>query len=146
MLDWDYTWEMLPIASIVHKIHFRDWRMSGILFEVRDSAYVAPNRTMASYAAGRERGSSVQRRGFWGDVANEPLAAMGVTCDDNRLTDKKSDRHTKSSNDIAYYTMLQWLCELESGKHFGLKQVAGAPQCPPKPAAARHHQARHHQA
>ena len=122
VLDWDFTWELTPIASIVHKIHFRDWRMSGVLFEVRGSAYVAPNRTMASYASGREKGGSVQRRGFWADVANGPFAAMGVTCDDQRLTDKKSDRHTKSSNDIAYYTVLQWLCEIETGKRWGLKQ------------------------
>eukprot|EP00966_Prymnesium_polylepis_P300866 6952255-Prymnesium_polylepis.2 len=68
VLDWDYTWELSPIASIVHKLHFRDWRLNGVLFEVRDSAYVAPNRTLASYAYGREKGSSIARRGYWGDV------------------------------------------------------------------------------
>ncbi|KAL1522898.1 hypothetical protein AB1Y20_000640 [Prymnesium parvum] len=122
VLDWDYTWELMPIASIVHKIHFREWRMTGVLFEVRDSAYTAPNRTMASYAYGRQKGSSVQRRGFWCDIANGPFAAMGVTCDDERLTAKKSDRHTKSSNDIAYYVMLQWLTAIENGTRFQLKQ------------------------
>ena len=34
VLDWDYTMELVPLASIVHKLHFREWRMTGILFEV----------------------------------------------------------------------------------------------------------------
>lgn len=61
--------------------------------------------------------------GFWCDIANGPFAALGVECDEERLTAKKSDRHTKSSNDIAYYVMLQWLCAIENGTHFQLKQV-----------------------
>ena len=42
------------MASIVHKVHWREWRMSGIAYEVRDSSYHAPNRTMATMASGRE--------------------------------------------------------------------------------------------
>ena len=34
VLDWDYTMELKPLASIVHKIHFREWRMTGLAFEV----------------------------------------------------------------------------------------------------------------
>ena len=64
VLEWDYTMELLEIASIVHKIHFRDWRMTGIAFEVRDSSYNTPNRTMSSMAYGRQSGRSVMRRGF----------------------------------------------------------------------------------
>jgi dynein assembly factor 3 len=122
VLDWDYTMELLPIASIVHKIHWREWRQTGIAYEVRDSSYVAPNRTLASMVYGRQAGASVMRRGFWGDVANGPWAATGVTCDEPRLTNKKSDRHHKSSCDIAYYNVLGWLSEMENGVPFGLKQ------------------------
>ena len=38
VLDWDYTWELKPIASIVHKIHFREWRLTGVAFEVKRPA------------------------------------------------------------------------------------------------------------
>lgn len=65
----------------------------------------------------------VARSGFWGDISNGPFAAMGVDCDDKRLMEKRSDRHVKSSNDIAYYTMLQWLTAIENGSQFSLKQV-----------------------
>ena len=136
VLDWDYQMELAPLASIVHKLHFREWRMSGILFEVRDSTYVAPNRSLASMAAGRERGRSVLRRGFWCDVSNGPFAATGGTeCDEPRLTAKRSDQHFKSSNDISYYNVLGWLTQLESGKQFALKQASATPDRIPEATA-----------
>ena len=123
VLDWDYTMELLPMASIVHKIHFREWRMTGVAFEVRDSSYSAPNRTMASSVLGRLDGRSVQKRGFWGDVANGPYVATGVDCPgDEKLTNKRNDQHHKSSCDVAYFQMLDWLGKLENGVGFTLKQ------------------------
>jgi dynein assembly factor 3 len=94
VLDWDYQMELIPIASIVHKIHFREWRMTGLCFEVRDSSYSAPNRTLASMASGREGGRSVMRRGFWGDIANGPFYATGIECENGeaRLTNKRNDQ------------------------------------------------------
>ena len=65
VLDWDYNMELVPVgATIVHKIHFREWRMTGIAYELRDSSYSCPNRSLASMAAGRENGRSVMKRGF----------------------------------------------------------------------------------
>ena len=29
VLDWDYTMGLVPLASIVHKLHFREWRQTG---------------------------------------------------------------------------------------------------------------------
>ena len=73
--------------------------------------------------SGREKGRSVMRRGFWGDVANGPWAAtMGVDCADERLTKKRGEQHTKSSCDIAYYNVLSWLACLETNSPFTLKQ------------------------
>ena len=108
VLEWDYTMELVEIASIVHKIHFREWRQTGIAYEVRDSNYTAPNRTMATMAYGKQKGLSVMRRGFWGDVVNGPWVATGVECENNeeRLTNKRSGMHHKSSCDIAYYNTL----------------------------------------
>jgi len=123
VLDWDYQWELVPIGSIVHKIHFREFRLEGLTFEVRDSSYSAPNRTMAAMCAGRQKGNSVMRRGFWGDVANGPYAATaGIQCAEKRLTNKRSDSHIKSSCDIAYFNMLSWLSEIETGVPFTLKE------------------------
>jgi dynein assembly factor 3 len=77
VLDWDYTMELKPIAPIVHKLHFREWRMTGLAFEVRNAAYVAPNRTLSSMAFGRELGMSKMRRGYWGDVVSKSLVLVG---------------------------------------------------------------------
>ncbi len=120
VLDWDYTMELAPVASIVHKLHFREWRMTGLAFEVRDSAYVAPNRSLASMAAGRERGRSMLRRGYWGDVANSPYASVGVECNEPRLLAKKSGQHVRTACDVAYYNVLRWLTQIETGKDFVL--------------------------
>lgn len=122
VLDWDYTMNLVPLASIVHKIHFREWRQTGIAFELRDSAYVAPNRSLVSMCAGRERGRSVMKRGFWGDVANSPFAAVGVECDEPRFYKKKNDQHFKNACDVAYYNVLSWLTELETGKPYKLRE------------------------
>ena len=122
VLEWDYTMELLEIASIVHKIHWREWRMTGIAFEVRDSTYSTPNRTLASMAYGRQAGRSVMKRGFWCDIANGPWVACGVECDDERLTNKRNDMHHKSSCDIAYYNTLSYLSQIETGQPFSLKQ------------------------
>ena len=123
VLDWDYNMELVPVgATIVHKIHFREWRMTGIAYELRDSSYSCPNRSLASMAAGRENGRSVMKRGFWGDVANSPWAGWGVECDEGRLTKKRSDQHIKSSCDVAYYNVISWLTMIETGRPFELKE------------------------
>ena len=63
---------------------------------------------MATMAYGKQKGLSVMRRGFWGDVVNGPWVATGVECENNeeRLTNKRSGMHHKSSCDIAYYNTL----------------------------------------
>ena len=122
VLDWDYTMNLVPLASIVHKIHFREWRQTGVAFELRDSAYVAPNRSLVSMCAGRERGRSVMKRGFWGDVANSPFAAVGVECDEPRFYKRKNEQHFKNACDVAYYNVLSWLTELETGKPYKLRE------------------------
>ena len=61
------------------------------------------------------------KRGFWGDVANSPYAALGVECDEPRLYEKRSNQHVKTACDVAYYNVLGWLTALETGKRFELK-------------------------
>lgn len=116
LLDWDYSMNLAKKASIVHRTHFRDWRLTGLAFELRDAAYDTPNRTLASSALGRMQGASVLKRGFWGDIVNSPFAAVGVACDDDRFFKKRSDQHTKTACDVAYYNVVSWFNRLETGK------------------------------
>eukprot|EP00967_Tisochrysis_lutea_P148452 scaffold283696_cov28-Tisochrysis_lutea.AAC.1 len=122
VLDWDYTMELKPIAPIIHKVHFREWRMTGLAFEVRNASYVAPNRSLSSMAFGRELGMSKMRRGYWGDVANSPfVAAGGVEADDPKLFEVKSHQQVKTACDVAYYNVLSWLSCIETGSPFVIK-------------------------
>ena len=68
IIDWDYQEIVKPLSSIIHIKQYREWRQSGIAYEFGDQTYNKPNRTMSSYAEGKERGLSHLRRGFW-DVA-----------------------------------------------------------------------------
>jgi hypothetical protein len=45
---------------------------------VRDAKMPQPNRSLASYAEGREKGYSKLKRGFWGDVVQSPYWAVCV--------------------------------------------------------------------
>jgi hypothetical protein len=66
--DYDYHMRLLAAgASLVHPLHFRTWRDSGLAFEFRDATYPAPNRSLASAAAGvlvagRDRNGAEQGR------------------------------------------------------------------------------------
>jgi hypothetical protein len=71
--DYDYHMRLIAAgASVVHPVHFRTWRDSGLAFEFRDATYPAPNRSLASAAAGvlvagrdrngAEQGRSVRRQ------------------------------------------------------------------------------------
>ena len=80
LIDWDYQSTVKPNAGCVHYTQYRSWRNTGVAFEFGDQAYVRPNRTMASFAEGKERGrGSTLRRGFWTDVVVSPYHAVGTS-------------------------------------------------------------------
>lgn len=79
LVDWDYQAVLKKESGIVHWVQYRDWRNSGVAFEYGDVKYDLPNRTLASYVEGKERGrGSVARRGYWGDTVVSPFHAVGT--------------------------------------------------------------------
>lgn len=72
-----------PYCPIVHFIHYRDWRTTGVAFETRFSSYITPNRTMSSYLPGKKKMTheSCLVRGYWGDIMVSPYIALGIECD-----------------------------------------------------------------
>ncbi len=111
LIDWDYQGTVKPNAGCVHYTQYRAWRNSGIAFEFGDQSYVAPNRTMASFAEGKERGrGSTLRRGFWTDVVVSPYHAVGTAASvvgepskkmfdiHNRHTGSEQWRHVRYDN------------------------------------------------
>jgi len=82
--DWDYNTRVRPSAGNIHPRVFRRWRLSGVAFEFGDETYTQPNRSIGSWAHGRERGLSKVVRGFWGDVVVSPYHAFGTHATDVR--------------------------------------------------------------
>jgi hypothetical protein len=80
LVDWDYQSVLKKNSGVVAWPLYKDWRNTGRAFEFGDSTYDAPNRSLASYVDGRERGLSTQRRGYWGDTVVSPFHAVGTAC------------------------------------------------------------------
>jgi hypothetical protein len=99
LIDWDYQTTVKPTAGNIHFVQYRHWRNTGLAFEFGDQVYTTPNRTMASYAAGKERGrGSTLRRGFWSDVVVSPYHALGTAASIHGDKSKKLfDIHNRHS-------------------------------------------------
>lgn len=70
-------------ASIIHFVHYKEWRLTGVAYESGFSSYVCPNRTMSSYIPGKNKKeyTSCMVRGFWGDIVVSPYIGFGIECD-----------------------------------------------------------------
>jgi dynein assembly factor 3 len=121
VLDWDYHMKMVKMASVIHPWEYRDWRQLGNAFTIRDRLVnlpdaTVPNRTLAASDERRERGRSVLRRGFWGDIMNSPYVAFGVECNEPKLFAIANRSHKHNSQDVSEYSVISMLHELESGE------------------------------
>lgn len=54
LIDWDYQWHVKTFAPQMHFLHYKEWRQTGVAFEVRLARYTVPNRTLSSYQEGRK--------------------------------------------------------------------------------------------
>ena len=125
VVDWDYQWSLKPIGSVVHVRQYRTWRNTGIAFEFGDQQYVRPNRSLSSYAEGKEKGRSMMRRGYWCDLVCSPFVSVGLDCAtpnehaeelfDIYNQDSGSEQHRHHTVEIAVYNVMSWLYEIETG-------------------------------
>ncbi|KAK3239906.1 hypothetical protein CYMTET_50204 [Cymbomonas tetramitiformis] len=116
LVDWDYHMRLLPYeGSIVYFPHFRQWRSEGIAYDIRDSVFIEPNRSLISTAEGRtveyqdrlmmDRGRSVTTRGLYCDIQASPYLSFGIDSEEKRLFKTASKVHLKSSQDIAEFNV-----------------------------------------
>ncbi len=101
LIDWDYQATVKANAGCIHYTQYRSWRNTGIAFEFGDQSYTCANRTLASFAQGKERGrGTTMRRGFWTDVVVSPYHALGTAASASGDNSKKMfdihNRHTGS--------------------------------------------------
>ena len=129
--DWDYTYGLKPVASIVHIKQYRHWRETGVAFEFGNQVYDVPNRSMASRADGREGGKSCTKLGFWTDIVVSPFVSLGLDCEKpNQVTQDLfkvvnkgtgTEQHRRNAVHISTYNVLAVLHEIETGKRYEIK-------------------------
>mmetsp|Transcript_910 Transcript_910/g.1613 ORF Transcript_910/g.1613 Transcript_910/m.1613 type:complete len:524 (-) Transcript_910:325-1896(-) len=116
LVDWDYHMRLRETgASIIHFREFRDFRKTGIAFDIRDSSFIEPNRTLLGTAVGRtndftdrygkKRGSSVTTRGLYTDMQSSPYMAFGVECEEKRFFRQSNKEHVKTSADVTEFNL-----------------------------------------
>jgi len=133
LIDGDYQNHVKPQASIIHYKQYRQWRETGIAFEFGDETYTMPNRSLASFALGRERGMSKLRRGFWTDVQVSPYFAWGTDCDRTnqhandlfKIVNKgtATEQHRYTAVHVAVFNVLSMLYTLECGKSYSMRRA-----------------------
>jgi dynein assembly factor 3 len=71
LVDWDYQFGGLKDRiPFLNRRDYKDWRVTGLAFELRLAANSISNKTMGSYAEGKSKKTklSCKARGFWGDI------------------------------------------------------------------------------
>lgn len=141
LIDWDYQSRVKPAAGNIHSRVFRRWRQSGVAYEFGDETYTQPNRSLGSWAHGKERGMSKMVRGYWGDIVVSPYHSLGTHATDiqegvagaaaarrlcqlfdvnARHMGSEQFRHT--CEEISVYNVLAWLHEVETGDPYAMRR------------------------
>jgi len=128
IIDWDYQNAIKPHAGIIHYSQYRHWRETGVGFEFGDQTYTLSNKTMVTYAEGRERGESKLKLGFWGDVVVGPYFAFGVNCDkpNQHAQDifkvinpgTATEQYRNTAVHVSVYNVLSMIHEIEMAEQY----------------------------
>mmetsp|Transcript_9635 Transcript_9635/g.17601 ORF Transcript_9635/g.17601 Transcript_9635/m.17601 type:complete len:529 (-) Transcript_9635:265-1851(-) len=105
IVDWDYHMQMKHYAPIIHKLHYKRWRLKGIIVE-RLGKCTEPNRTLATYvqATHRKRGP-VNVKGYWSDIVISPYIAFGVHTTEFKFYERAQNQYKKHSVDICEFNL-----------------------------------------
>lgn len=58
IVDWDYSFGHKEIIKHMQAKEYKDWRITGVVFETRLANGSTPNRTMSSFVEGRDVSNS----------------------------------------------------------------------------------------
>lgn len=127
LMDADYQTHIKQVAGIINWFHYKEFCHTGISFETRLGTYDSPNRTLASYNQARDcsRGTTVEVRGFWGDIINSPYHAFGTTADKVdrvRLMKVSGGMYRHTETDVSEFNLMAYLNEMETGQPFNLPE------------------------
>lgn len=120
MFDFDYQSHIKPKAGIINWFHYKEFCFTGVAFETRLGTYKLPNRTLSSHtqATDRKKGTTIEIRGFWGDIINSPYHCFGTTThpeDRARLFKISGSMYRHTEGDLAEFNVTSFITEMETG-------------------------------
>ena len=115
-------------AGVIHTVHYRRWRDTGVAYELRDCTHDEANRTLITEVKGRAneyrdrngdaKGRRVHSIGYWGDVRNPPYFALGIRAAQGeeeeyfRTTNKE---YIHNSVDLMERQVERWIHAIDHG-------------------------------
>lgn len=113
VFDWDYQMRLAQRDADIINVHeYKNWRNTGVAFEVREADYDVPNKTVASGLILRQDGEKHARRGYWGDILVSPFVALGIECEEQSFLKKSNKQFTSTASHIAEYNVLSMFHEI----------------------------------
>ena len=117
-------------VSVIHSVHFRQWRDTGVAYELRESSHDQTNKSLVTEAWGRAKeftdrngeakGRRVASVGYWGDCRNPPYFAIGIRAprgvDADALFRRTNTQHVHTSVDLMERTVDGWIHAIEFGE------------------------------
>eukprot|EP00873_Tetraselmis_striata_P008924 jgi/Tetstr1/429188/TSEL_019141.t1 len=148
LVDWDYHMRLqqeerkdgmdIGKGHIVHFTHFREWRLHGVAYELRDIVYTEANRSLVSTAYGRtkefkdrygaDKGRSVSATGYWGDIISSPYHSFGTICEEPKFFKITNKQYTHTAVDVAQFNVTGFLQELRTGEVAKVAEDEEAPR------------------
>lgn len=137
--DWDYNMKLLDRgANIIFNRDYSKWRETGVAFQVRESTYETPNRTLASGLFVKTAdGDRVPQRGYWGDIVSSPYLSFGIECEETSLLKKQNGVYTRSAQHIAEHNLISMLHEITTKERYVMPESAKDDAVPSKPEPAK---------
>jgi hypothetical protein len=124
-MDWDYQTHLKEKCGVINWFHYKEFCFTGIAYETRLASYNTPNRTLASYMemTDRAKGTTVEARGFWGDIINTPYHAFSTSCnaaDRPRMFKISGSQYRHSETDVAAFNVTGFITEMDTGEPYHL--------------------------
>jgi hypothetical protein len=124
-MDYDYQTHIKNKAGVINWFHYKEFCFTGVAFETRLASYNTPNKSLASYTEGRDRnkGTTIQVRGFWGDIINSPYHTFCTATNPEdwpRLFKIGGSQYRHTETDVAEFNVTAYLSEMDTGKIYHL--------------------------
>eukprot|EP00804_Cyclotella_cryptica_P005376 CCRYP_017440-RA/>CCRYP_017440-RA protein AED:0.36 eAED:0.37 QI:0/0/0/1/0/0.5/2/0/408 len=120
VVDWDYHTSIKPLASIIHLLQFRNWRLTGQTYEFGAATYSVHNPTLYDLTLDEKERSI--------DVSTGPFVSLGIDCErTNALTEELfqvhnkgtgAEQHRYSATEVALFNITSFIWAVTKGQKY----------------------------